>query len=86
MNWWYAVAGADWSHPEGPDSSIEARWDHPVVQVSRNDAVAYCQWAGKRLPTEAEWEIAAKGGLSFKNIIGERILKRWYLSMQHLAR
>ncbi len=76
MGWWYAVAGADWSHPEGADSSIEARWDHPVVQVSRNDAVAYCQWAGKRLPTEAEWEIAAKGGTEFEKYYwGEEFLK-----------
>lgn len=71
MAWWYAVSGADWRHPEGPDSTIAQRMDHPVVQVSRNDAIAYCQWAKKRLPTEAEWEIAAKGGTSFENILGE---------------
>jgi formylglycine-generating enzyme len=67
FNWWQWVPGTNWKHPKGPESTINGLEDHPAVHIAYEDAEAYAAWAGKELPTEAEWELAARGGLDGKN-------------------
>ena len=85
-NWWTYVAGASWRQPQGPGSSVKRMADHPVVQVAWEDVAAYAAWVGKELPTEAEWERAARGGLDGADLcLGRRAHPRGSVDGQHVA-